>query len=391
MFIFTPIPIFPVIAANQKDIFGHILLFKELGYDITLFYYNWQQNTTDFDLNQQSALKYEINIEFLERKAEQLNKYTYWYQVRPLINAEAVHKIQSYINKEKPDVLFFEYTRFAYLCSLLNPMNSKIVFRVHNFELLHDYDKGKIDLENGIYNRLNMVKKSWRKWVSIFFNERLMLTRSDKILCISWGDFELYKKLFKTNKVIYFPPYLDECKKVAVKDKEVLDVFYMGSNLKNNVNRRGADYLVDKIIPSVNKELPGKFRFHITGRGAKIIYGKRGITNLFVHGFIDDIESFYDKMDISCIPVKEGRGCKIKMFEALKKGIPTVGFRKTFSGIPYEENCFISAKNEKEYVKAFEKLLSLSFRQKLSKNSKKIIAALSNKKYLLSRLKDLGL
>ena len=79
------------------------------------------------------------------------------------------------------------------------------------------------------------------------------------------------------------------------------------------------------------------------------------------------------------------------MLESLKRGIPTVGFRRTFSGIPYEENSFICAENEKDYVNAFKKLLSISFRQELSQNSKKKIAALTNKKRLLSCLKNLGL
>jgi glycosyltransferase involved in cell wall biosynthesis len=215
-----------------------------------------------------------------------------------------------------------------------------------------------------------------------------MLKISDTILCISWGDLKLYKQLFGANKMVYFPTYLGELKEVDVKDKKVLDVFYMGSNFSNSVNRSGANYLIKKIIPLVNKELPGKFRFHITGKFSKEIYGKTGIPNLIVYGFIDNLESFYDKMDIACLPVKGGRGLKLKVLEALKKGVPTIGFRKTFSGIPYQENCFICAEYEKEYLQAFKKLRSLSFRQELSQNSKKKIAELTNKEYLLSCLKS---
>ena len=391
VFIFSALPIFPVVAANQKDILGHILLFKELNYDIKLFCYNKPMYTTNFAIHRKYARKYDIEIEFLMKKTAQVNKYTFWYQVRNLINATTIRKIQKHIDDEKPDVLFFEYTRFAYLSSLLKTGASKIIFRVHNFELLHNYDKGKINAGNGIYNSLKMAKKRWRTWISILFNERLMLKAADKILCISWGDFGLYKKIFRANNVIYFPPYLYGLKEVEVKDKKVFNVIYTGSEFRNNVNRSGADYLIEKIIPAVNKEFPKKFRFHITGKDSKEFYSNTGIPNLIVHGFIEDIESFYEEMDIACIPVKWGRGCKIKMLESLKKGIPTVGFRRTFSGIPYEENIFIVAENKKEYLKAFEQLLSLSYRQELSRNSKKKIDALTNKERLLSCLKDVGL
>jgi len=391
IFILSPIPIFPAIAANQKDILGHILLFKELGYDITLFCYNRELYPTDFDLNRQHALKYGINIEFLKKRSEQGNIYTYWYQVAPLVNVQAIRTIQSHIESEKPDILLFEYTRFAYLCSFLKKGDAKIIFRVHNFEIFHNYDKVKVNTGDGLHNWLIMVKNAWRRWLSILFSERLMLRISDEILCISWGDFQLYKKIFKARKVVYFPPYLGDLKEANVKDKEVLDVFYIGSNFSNNLNRSGAEYLIQNIIPVVNQAFPGKFRFHIIGKGSKLFYGRIRITNLLVHDFIDDIESFYDDMDIACIPVKEGRGCKMKMFEALAKGLPTVGFKRTFSGIRYEKNCFIYAENEKEYEKAFEKLLSLSFRRVLSRNSKKIIASLTKKERLLSCLSDLGL
>jgi hypothetical protein len=386
IFVFSPIPVFPAIAGNQKDILGHILLFKELGYDITLFCYNRERYPTDFDLNRENALKYDINIEFLQRKREQDNIYTYWYQVGPLVNAQAIQTIQSHIEREKPDILLFEYTRFAYLCSLLRKGDAKTIFRVHNFEILHNYDKAKINAGDGLYNWLKMTKKGWRRWFSIFFSERLMLKLSDKILCISWGDFQLYKKIYKTMKVVYLPPYLGDLTEVSVKDKEVLDVFYMGSDFSNNLNRSGAEYLIQKIIPVVNKAFPEKFRFHIIGKGSKLLYGQTRIPNLIVHDFIDDIESFYYDMDISCIPVKEGRGCKIKMFEALAKGLPTIGFKRTFSGIQFERNCFISADNDKEYVKAFEKLLSLHFRQMMSRNAKKKIAEITNKGHILTLL-----
>ena len=196
--------------------------------------------------------------------------------------------------------------------------------------------------------------------------------------------------MFLTKKPIYFPPYLGELKKVDVKDKETLDVVYMGGNFSNNVNRSGGDYLVKKIIPLVNKELPKKFRFHITGEGASERYDLTKLDNLIVHDFIEDIDSLYSKSDIACIPIKAGRGCKIKMLEALKKGIPTIGFRRTFSGIPYITNSFICAENEKDYLKAFKKLLSLSVRQSLSRNSQREIDKLTNKERLLSLLRDLG-
>ncbi|WP_287584492.1 glycosyltransferase [Candidatus Borrarchaeum sp.] len=390
VFIFSPIPIFPAIAANQKDILGHVLLFKELGYDITLFCYNRERYPTDFDLNRQNALKYGIKIEFLKRKREQDNIYTYWYQVGPLVNVHAIRTIQSHIESEKPDILLFEYTRFAYLCSLLKKGDAKIIFRVHNFELFHNYDKAKINMGDGLYNWLKMIKRDWRVWLSILFGERLMLKLSDEILCISWGDFELYKRIFLTNKPIYFPLYLGEFTKVDVKDKETLDVIYMGGNFSNNVNRSGGDYLVKKIIPLVNKKHPKKFRFHITGRGAREVYDMKQTENLIVHDFVEDIESLYNKMDIACIPIKAGRGCKIKMLEALKKGVPTIGFRRTFSGIPYIANSFIFAENAKDYVKAFEKLLSVSIRQELSRNSQREVDILTNKERLLSCLRDLG-
>ncbi len=386
VFIFSPIPIFPAIAANQKDILGHVLLFKELGYEITLFCYNRERYPTDFDLNRQNALKYDINIEFLEKKREKDDIYTYWYQVAPLVNLQAIQTIQSYIESEKPDILLFEYTRFAYLCSLLKKGDAKIIFRVHNFEILHNYDKAKINAGDGLYNWLKMTKKGLRRWLSILFSEWLMLKLSDKILCISWGDFQLYKKIFKAMKVVYFPPYLGDLKEVSVKDKEVLDVFYMGSNFSNNLNRSGAEYLIQNIISMVNKAFPGKFRFHIIGKGSKLLYGQTRIRNLLVHDFIDDIEFFYNDMDISCIPVKEGRGCKIKMFEALAKGLPTIGFKRTFSGIRYERNCFIYAENDKEYKEAFERLLSLKFRRILSRNAKRKIAALTDKGHILTLL-----
>ncbi len=316
------------------------------------------------------------------------NKYTVWYQSVTHVNGEAIALIQNMIDRQKPEVLFFEYARLALLASLLKIGSTPVIFRAHNFELMHDYEKDSLNRELKSENFMGMIKSNYRKWLSIYHNEKLMFRIASCVLSISHEDCLSFIKLYRVKNVSYLPPYIPDIPLTyKVKQKPVLDVVYMGSNLMNNVNYSGALYLVEKVIPYINKALPDKFKFHIIGHDSdRFNKYTENIPNLKIHGYVSDIYGFLNGMDIACLPVNAGRGCKVKMFESLAMGLPTIGFSKTFTGIPYTENCFETAENPREFVTAFEKMLSTEHRENLSLHSRQMIKKISNEDKLLNDL-----
>ncbi len=389
VFIFSPYTIFPIGGASHKDILGHILLFKKLGYNVSLiYYYRDRLNHKEIKDNEK---RYQIKLFPLKTGPPVYkNKYTYFYQANIHFSNDSINKLKMLIGEEKPDILFFEYTRFAYLAKLLNSNNLKIIFRPHNFELIHDYEKESLNRSRGINGFYKMIKHSWKKWKSIYYNEKLMFKTASDVLSISYNDMICFKKYYNASNTFYLPPYLPNIpKNYTVKENDVLNVVYMGSNFSNNVNYSGVVYLFEKILPLLNETgISDKFVFHITGNGSEQFHKFKNCNNIVLHGFIPEIYSFLEQMDVSCLPVKAGRGCKIKMFESLTMGIPTIGFKKTFGGIPYAENCYQTAENPKQFVEALKRMMSVEYRKELSRNSQVYLHKIASENKILSTLQN---
>jgi hypothetical protein len=92
-------------------------------------------------------------------------------------------------------------------------------------------------------------------------------------------------------------------------------------------------------------------------------------------------------VDVSVAPVKFGCGCKIKMFESLAIGIPTVGFHRIFGAIPLPlRQSFEAPDTTAEYVESFRRLLSMDHRKRLSTNSRAFIESFASQEVLLRQL-----
>lgn len=389
VFIFSPVQVYPAIGANQQDIAGHVELFKELGCAIVLFYF--EQPISDPENDIQAENEHDIKIIELKKGVPcENNKYTLWYQVNSHCPHSAIDRINREIENQKPGILFFEYARFAYLATKLNKGGARVIFRSHNFELMHYYEKELLNAKLNGVSYPKFLKNNYHILSSIYQNEKLMHQIADRVFSISNSDSQSFRRLYRSKKTKTLYPYLDKLdfRHEVNPDKEVLDVLYMGSNFNNHINKTGADYLINKIIPLVNKHLKEKFRFHITGKYAEEKLSNNGHDNIVIHGFVDDYHDFLKTMDLCCIPVSEGRGTKVKMFESLKAGIPTVGFTNTFRGIPYSPGCWETAETPVDFMIALQKLLIPELRREISDRAFEYIEEIASKVSLLQILSE---
>lgn len=384
-FIFSPLPVYPVVRANQKDIHGHIELFRQLGFDTTLFHIHDPKRDSDAASERIDVPTKAIRLGVAVNHRP--NRYTYWTQARATFSESTLKSIQQEMDLQEPDVLFFEYADFAYLANFLRRRKSRMLFRAHNFELIHNYEKHAVNRNRGAFNYLRMLRYGYKTWYSIYCCERLMFKIANKVLSISYGDCQSFKSWYGATNIVYFPPYLTDILSVyKVRERQQLNVLYMGSYLTNPPNARGAVYLLEEIVPRVNRKWPSSFVFHITGKHPEVLDKCRKESNVKIHGFVSDINSFLMEMDVAILPVKAGRGCKIKMFECLASGIPTIGFKKTFYGIPWREGCYETAETPRGFVRALERMLLPDHRKRLSDNSRGHIQNIADSRMLLERL-----
>ncbi len=371
--IIYPYNVFPVQGGGKKDVSGHLHLFKKLGYEVHLAQYvdNYSSAAEVQKLEQENQV---VIHEILNSSKYRKSIYTNWYQARKSSGTESIEQLKQLIAKLQPDVYWFEYARFSKIVKDLDLPKDKVFFRAVNFELMHDLEKNGFHLKN---------------FISIFLNEWLMFRVSNKVFCISTNDIRGFGRWYFARNMVYLPPFLDEVNhRHQVKDREVLNVLYMGSNYDNNVNYAGAEYLLKQVIPVSNKMSSGKFNFHFIGKGSDVLKElSEQFDNVKLWDFIPDLEEFIADMDISCIPVNIGRGTKIKMYESLSIGMPTIGFEHTFLGIPSCSNCYIVAENPEEYAKGLARLIDKSVRNTISQNAYNHIHKIGSEEALLNQIK----
>jgi len=376
VFLFAPYSPYPSIYGSDKDIDGHIKLLRKLGYLITLFCLEKKRIIKKENLDNIDEINY------LPTQGTLIGdeKYHHWYQTKPLLIKETLDLIQYKINRENPEILWFEYARFAPLASLLSH-DSQVIFRAHNFEFMHDVEKELLSIKYGLSTFTNLPSK-FKIWYSIYSSEKLMLRIANKVLSISKADCHDFETVYGfAEKIEFMPPYLRIENKHIVKNKKVLNVFYMGSDLRSVFNREGA-YNFVSICKKVNEKYPKKFHFILLGENAESFF-KHEAGAVELVDFVSDLDNFIKDMDIALLPVKSGRGMKIKMFESLARGIPTIGYPRTFSSLPESNRSYITEKSMNKIVSQFGKLLSFNLRNQMSVRSIELIENIASESNLL--------
>ena len=114
--------------------------------------------------------------------------------------------------------------------------------------------------------------------------------------------------------------------------------------------------------------------------------------NLRVHGFVEDLDEFWNNADVFIVPLLSGGGIRVKILEALNYGIPVVSTTKGCEGLPYVYGEHLMATDDPAEFAKFILLLSNSvlLRERFSRNgreyicknhSQERIAAIKNEMY----------
>lgn len=102
------------------------------------------------------------------------------------------------------------------------------------------------------------------------------------------------------------------------------DLLFVGS-FDHRPNRVSVKFLVDKVWPQVAQYLP-EARLLLVGRGSAEFLGSLGggPAGVSALGYVEDLVPLYSRCRLFVAPLVEGGGIKIKVLEAMARGIPVV-------------------------------------------------------------------
>lgn len=107
-------------------------------------------------------------------------------------------------------------------------------------------------------------------------------------------------------------------------------MFHLGA-MDWDPNKEGMDWFAKEVWPSVREAHP-LVEFHVAGRG--LDQGEWAeVDGMFNHGEVPDAEAFGRPFDLLVVPLLRGAGIRVKIVEAMSRGIPVASTSTGLHGL----------------------------------------------------------
>jgi glycosyltransferase involved in cell wall biosynthesis len=325
LFVFSPIPLFPLKQGNRIRLYQTLKKFVESGFEITYFCNNLEDSgkIDAFQIAQHNKFckkfiytKYQGNHFNSYQRGEQSELDVWDYSIN--------QKLKEAIGEETFDVCLTNYSLFTQVFSFFPAATYKIVE-------MHDRlgDRAKLVNKHGV--------------ISDFFSttvdrEIKYLDRADTVICIKNGEADYLKKNgFTKNAITGYSPLED--KTPFVLSSEYLfnnkTIGFIGSD--NRVNRQciSAIFRYAELQSSYLQQ--HKIKFLITGRVspfAQSVIPSDLVSLIEIMGEVEELSDFYKSISLLVNPTKFSTGFKLKNVESYSYGVPLVSTDDASDGIP---------------------------------------------------------
>lgn len=271
-----------------------------------------------------------------------------------VINA-AIEKIEKY----SIDVIIIDYLRNAKYFDYLKKKypEKKFIYNSHNAEFVN------MEKEYSVNNQNNLIDKMLAKirLRNIIEWEKKIISESNKTLSISLDDIKELVNRYSCNKdkFILSKPLI---RFRQVKYEKDLEQFNFRLMIVGTMHWyalvNGIVWFVENVFAKLIETQP-RYVLYLVGANPcdEILrLGEKYKNNIVITGTVSSVEEYYELCDISIIPMFEGTGTKLKVLEAMCRGIPTIS--TTLAAKDYEvENAILIADSSQEF---YEKIIYLS-------------------------------
>ena len=163
----------------------------------------------------------------------------------------------------------------------------------------------------------------------------------------------IFKRFIETEKnpikkILGFIEY-----KKLKKDSKVR-LLFLGS-MSWYPNQNGIQWFMEEVWNKLNKDY---YELYIVGSNpSEDIKRYNNDDNVFVTGYVDDVDEYIEKCDVSIVPLFVGSGQRVKIIESFAKKIPVLSTSIGAEGLIYKnKKDIILADNAMEFIDSLEEL-----------------------------------
>ncbi len=314
------------------------------------------------------------------------------YTVSRFINPDTRKTVKSLVRESTFDIVQIEGLAMVPYAGLLSaPPQSLLIFRPHNAEHM-------------IWQKIARTEKNPLKKVyyhllahQILRYEKKTARRFPAILPISPDDTSLFRKWNPFARILTIPFGVDIPEENQLSSTGTIPVILFLGALDWEPNIRGLTWFLTDIWPLLKEKIP-ELRIRIAGRNPRKelvrfiqnIQSSKDFRDIEFLGEIAATDAFFRSGSVFIVPLQAGGGIRIKILEAMARGLAVVSTTTGAAGIPvtHKENILL-ADQPADFAAATEKLLkNPRFCRKITGNALLLLRKDFNRKKIIENLEN---
>ena len=141
-------------------------------------------------------------------------------------------------------------------------------------------------------------------------------------------------------------------------------------------NEDAIRWFTGEVLPLIKREIP-QASLTVVGRNPfpGLVESSRKDSSIVVTGRVPDVRPFMEKASVYVVPIRIGGGTRLKIYEAMAMGLPTVSTKIGAEGLPVRDGEEILLRDEpREFAEAVVRLLrDKSLAEKIGKQAAKTV------------------
>jgi glycosyltransferase involved in cell wall biosynthesis len=253
----------------------------------------------------------------------------YPYYVEKYWNSTLRRRLLDTVQAFNPDAIQIEYLQMSLLARDLRRWRTAQA-QADPRLIINSHELGSLPRQRRARRANNPVAKGWalleaRAWKKLQVDASRW---SDSMLCVTPGDRSLFAAMGGRNLEMV-PLGMDT--EVIKPDwaPASCDRFLFVGSFAHRPNRLAAEFLIHRLWPKLVTEIP-EGRLVLAGRGSIEFLNESGGMEFWAGqgvdalGFVEDLAPHFRQSRLFLAPLPEGGGIKIKILEAMARGIPIV-------------------------------------------------------------------
>ncbi len=145
---------------------------------------------------------------------------------------------------------------------------------------------------------------------------------ADAVLCYNRIEHAVICSHIAQQDKLHLTPWVLDAKNQGLDFSKRQGLAFLGG-FNHQPNIEALEFLISEVMPLLKQQRPD-ISLHVYGSQMPDEYKQRQTDNIFMHGFVDNLDDVFHQHRVFVVPLMSGAGIKGKLLESMAYGLPAV-------------------------------------------------------------------